>query len=789
MRSFRPPPHGSLPLRFAMFVCLLCVSLLPSMAGGEVITLKNGYQLTGKVGRLASIAQDPLKPQDPDAAELIVLVDDDLRRIFVPYRNVQAIAPVDPIRQERIVVEQRKAIGGARISSVGTPLKIEPFDEWGRRTFTMSTADGPIHVIQGITLVTPVYTQLDALIAEKQYQWTTRIATSSVPRDVLSRVLRRAAGDDPDQRMRIVRLYIQAERYNDARAEVEECIKEFPEVTSFKQQVQALQQASAMRLVKEIELRRDSGQHQLVAAMCSSFPSDGVAGETLIRVGEILNEYEKLQADGKHVLALMDQFLAELTDDKQREKIAPIREEIGTNLNYHNLVRMADFLRLADAGDLTPDRKLSLAISGWYLGNGEATENLSVAVSLYEVRNLVRAYLASTHEGERAEILTKLERLEGSSPTYLAKILRHMRPAVDTPPSETLPPGMQLISVPGLSGEPDIEYYVQLPPEYDPYRRYPAVVTLNSAISTPETQINWWAGDYDEKRKMRLGQASRQGYVVIAPKWSRVHQREYEFTAHEHAAVLFSVRDALTRFSIDSDRIYLSGHSMGGDAAWDIAVAHPDLWAGVIPIGASAEKYMLRYYPNGKHVPLYYIAGELDGNRFANCANVLDKYLTHSNYDAVIVQYQGRGHEHFYDDIQNIFDWMKYHVRDPLPKEFECVSMRPWDNFFWWVEVDHYPANTMVLPAMWPPKRNFGTASTEGRINSPTSLFVRSSADAATVWLTPEMVNFEGRFTIKFNGRDYSQSIQPSSAVMLEDARTRGDRQHPFWQKVELGRK
>jgi hypothetical protein len=95
----------------------------------------------------------------------------------------------------------------------------------------------------------------------------------------------------------------------------------------------------------------------------------------------------------------------------------------------------------------------------------------------------------------------------------------------------------------------------------------------------------------------------------------------------------------------------------------------------------------------------------------------------------------------------------------------------------------------MVLPAMWPPKRNFGTAATEGRINSSNSLFVRSSANSATIWLTPEMVNFEGRFIVKFNGRDYGQTLQPSSAVMLEDVRTRGDRQHPFWQKVEVGKR
>jgi hypothetical protein len=97
----------------------------------------------------------------------------------------------------------------------------------------------------------------------------------------------------------------------------------------------------------------------------------------------------------------------------------------------------------------------------------------------------------------------------------------------------------------------------------------------------------------------------------------------------------------------------------------------------------------------------------------------------------------------------------------------------------------------MTLPAAWTgtasPNRG-RTAQTEAKIYSPTSLSVKTAATAASIWLSPEMVGFENRFTIKFNGKDYPQSLQPSATVMLEDARTRGDRQHPFWQKVRLGK-
>ena len=39
-------------------------------------------------------------------------------------------------------------------------------------------------------------------------------------------------------------------------------------------------------------------------------------------------------------------------------------------------------------------------------------------------------------------------------------------------------------------------------------------------------------------------------------------------------------------FSIDTDRVFLSGHGVGGDAVYDIGLAHPEHWAGVIgPFG------------------------------------------------------------------------------------------------------------------------------------------------------------------------------------------------------------
>jgi predicted esterase len=767
---------------------VLMAAWMIDAASADIATLKNGMQFEGDIGKIGSLGEDPLNPQSTGGqvkVRQIVFVDDQLRRTFFSQIQVQSVVP-SQVNLEKIRLDQRVAKGNRRIAAVGPIIRVTPFDEWGRRIFTMNTSGGALDVIQGITEVTPVYTKVEGLAARGSYVWDTRIATSSIPRDTLSKILLKAIDpQDADQRLRLVRLYIQAERFSDARAELQSVIAEFPDLADLKKQVTALYQVGAKRMIQEIELRKKSGQHALASSMLERFPSEGVAGELLLQVRDLLAEYQKSQEQIERTLAALETNAAEIKDAKVRGDVEPILQEIHAELNITTFDRLADYLRLASDAAMTPEQKIALAVSGWLLGSGSGDQNVAVATSLYQVRQCVRQYMASTQQAERDELLRQLGSLEGSSPSYLAKLLAHMKPPIETEAAEDATPGSYQLTVPGLTGEPEISYLVQLPPEYDPYRRYPCVVTLNGAGTTPAQQIDWWAGMFNEEAKLRLGQAARQGYIVVAPVWSKPHQAAYEYSAREHAAVLYPLRDACRRFSVDTDRVFLSGHSMGGDAAWDIGLAHPDLWAGVIPIVATADKYVSRYWENGRYVPMYFVAGEMDGDKMGRNSMDLDRYLNKHTYDVVVVMFQGRGHEHFIDEIQRIFTWMDLHRRQFFPKEFDCVSMRPWDNYFWWAELESLPSRSTVLPVNWPPDSGVRPARTEGRILENSRVTLRTGAERAAVWLSPEMVDFSERIGVTINGRTYGQRIEPRADVLLEDVRTRGDRQHPFWARVD----
>ena len=120
----------------------------------------------------------------------------------------------NPTIDEKFHIPQRVARGGLTISSVGPVMKFTPFDEFGRRTYTMNTTKGAINVIQGITELTPQYAKVEGLT---DYVWDMRIATSTIPREELDKILfKQIDPKNPEDYKRIARFYMQAERYEDA---------------------------------------------------------------------------------------------------------------------------------------------------------------------------------------------------------------------------------------------------------------------------------------------------------------------------------------------------------------------------------------------------------------------------------------------------------------------------------------------------------------------------------------------------------------------------------------------
>jgi predicted esterase len=833
-----------------LLLCALFVS--GGTARAEKVTLKDGRVLEGLFAPISGVAQNQDASQAADNAKSILMCDNHLTRTFVPKRMVapNQVNAGAPPSMEHFQIKQPVAGNGAPLAALGPTTLVKDWDAWGRRIYGMVVAGKNINVVQGLTEITPVWSRVETLEATGvSFLWDMRIATSTIPREVLNTILKKQIDPkNPDHRLKLVRFYMQAERFQDAEAELQDVISEFKNFPNLPPQLdqvaKSIRQLGAQQVLDEIEKRRGANQHQLAKRMLEAFPSDNVSGVILGAVRGKLEEYDKIQKHGEQVIHQLDEQIGKVKDKDVAKQLKPICEEIQKELRIVTLDRLAPFSRLADDPQMLPDQKLALAISGWLVGPNDAVDNLQTALSLAETRNIIRSYLTEPLKMTRDRLLEPLGSQQAASPKFVALLLSHMKPPLDNP--ERNSSGFGKFEVHCLPSEPNVTYLVQLPPEYNPYVKYPVILALHGETETAEQMIDYWCGlpraaipkpaattdatkpaqivltgakveavDAAKDRAkppeepkpdgggrlvdpgMRLGQATRHGYIVIAPNWTKPHQFEYGYSAREHAAVLDSLRDACRRFSIDTDRVFLTGHSMGGNAAWDIALAHPDLWAGVIPFTALSGKYVERYSQNAALVPMYFVGGELDGDKIGTKtvtnAPQWDKYFKHAPYDITLVEYLGRGHENFSDEILRLFDWMARKKRDFSPKRFTVSTMRDWDNFFWSVELSNMPASQMVDPAAWPPPRGLVPLTLEVKAISNTrtgesGLNVEMHAANVTVWLSPELVNFERPINVTINGTRVGGgkgAIKPRIPLMLEDARTRADRQHPFWAKVE----
>jgi predicted esterase len=762
-------------------VALILAAGGPGGGQAEQVELADGRILEGGFALATSVFADPLAA-DREAAEPVLVCDDGLTRTMVAKRQVVRIEPGPrEAVTERLLVPQRVATTGRRVIGIGGGSEATPFDEHGRRILSLSTESGRVDVVQGITEITPRWVRIEGLQTEKPLRLDMRMATTSIPRDVLRQVI---AGQidrrNSDQRLRLVRLLVQAERYAEAVEELAGVVAEFPDLADLSSEKKSIARLAATQILDELMLRGRSGQDRLALRLLESFPIDEADGEVLEAVREARDDYRDRLERAARLATTLRERVAHLSDDGDRAAADAVAGEIERELSFATLGRLATFERLGTAADMPADRGVALAVTGWL--RMPPVDNLKVALSAVRVRDLLRRYLVETATTGREELLRRLRNEEATSAETIAAIAAAMRPPIDPPVS--LAPGLHELTVDDLDGRGSVSCLVQLPPEYDPLRRYPTIVTLHAPFTTPLNQIEWWAG-VAAADGGRLGQAARHGMIVIAPRWLREHQSAHDYSPREHHAVLASLRAASRSFAIDSDRVFLTGHSRGAEAAWDIALAHPDLWAGLVAIAPTADRYIPFYWPNARSLPIYIVGGELDTSLLPRSAGTLDRLFS-KGFDVTYVEYRGRGHESFSDEILRIFDWMGRRRRTFFPPVVDAVSMRPSDRFFWWVEFESAPPRTVVLPGDWPPPTGTRPLTIDAKLGATNSVAVRVGADRVRVWLSPELVDFTRPLTITVDGRQMHKGpIAADLEVLLEDLRLRGDLQHPFWAVID----
>jgi predicted esterase len=745
-------------------------------------------------------------------APKVAVIDDGLRWTHVstkradrqpeetpsPLRIRHRINPADVCRNDAIIE------GG-----LGSAYSATPFDPFGRRIYSFQNANKKI--VQGITEITPLYARIQALegnTIQTSVTWDTRVALSAIPPLQLRDILMRNA--DPNRAqdwLDIVSLYMEAKRFVEAREMLVRAIGRFPELEKSRNLLKQIDQLLADQMFEAVLIAQNAGQHAIAEKMLRSFDAKTVSIETRLKIDRRLDAVSASARECDQILAWLREDLGRIADPASQQELLKEVDEIARYLNSDTRERFADYVRLRSDPALNSEQRAALGMGGWLYGAGLAEQNLSIVRSGYIARRFIQEYLASARKND--QLIQELSKLESGTPRYVARILANMAPPISTDPSQYATteialsdgeeqnvlkpiPGRYVIDLPlgGALRGTSVRYTVQLPAEYNPYRRYPCVVALGSQELYFLDQLDWWVGlDRSQLDLPCYGEAARHGFIVIAPEWNLPKQPMYNYTENEKARVLATLRDAMRRFSIDTDRVFISGHFMGADAAWDLAFSHPDLWAGAIMIGGIADKFVVQYWENAQYVPTYFVNGEFDGaNPMLLNGKMWDKLLSDRNIDSMVTLYQGRGHDHFQEELPRIIEWMQVpsHRRNFNPDKFTVKTSRAGDRFFWWFETSElYPkqlVNPLLKPAAWV---EYQIDASLNRENNSVRVG-KVPADRYTIWLTENMVDFTKRVSIETKGPSRKIDAVPSTQIMLEDVRGRGDRQHPFWYRVDL---
>jgi len=780
-------------------------------------TLRDGRVIEGKMAQLSRVDERTGTPDN--ISKPIVVVDDELRFVYLSKTQVRAVNEEQTAQPPTFKTGQRANYDGKEYFIPGTYSNVVPFDKYGRRVLPIRHPRGIEYVEQAMVELTPYYVHVTSLRGNNEsLNWNMRIAANAIPRDQMTPILmNRIDPKNFEARIKLVRFYHGGGLYASADAELESIMLDWKETPEVQQRLRSMslsiRQDKYQQILDEFEFRWRNGQYQLARKYIAELEQDPQLPERLLeRVRRSLREFDETDQQCQEIVAAFKDLYEQLLETEKNDKILPIIAEIEQELNYATKERLNTFQLYGGDPQLSAAEKLAIGITGWYAGAGADNSRLALALALPVTEQLIVDYLRSGQDYLlRQRIIEQLKNSETYRPDLIAGILATMKPPfADLPPEDPDAPGYYRLTIPNplvAAGAPrsprgaEIRYTIQLPPDYNPHLRYPMVVSLNGT-RTPDAQIDWWAGPWQDG--MRMGHATRHGYIVLAPEWNppEAGLSDYDFSFHSHAAVLGAVKDAFRRFSVNADRVFISGHGIGGTAAWDMALAHPDLWAGAIPFNAMASKYIEAYQAAVRHVPLYLVWGEMEGEglglrrKWAVNAPTLNRYLLTQERpgDVTAVRYIGRGFESFYEEILHVLEWMQHRQRNAVPFEFTAETLRPWDSFFWWVEMPNLEVDStrnMIDPVDFPARGSVQPVIVQSRLHRATntvSITVRPRGANVQVWLSPDIIDFRAKAAVKVNEKNFlppSGMIEPNIEVMLEDVRTRGDRLRPYWAMVE----
>lgn len=317
------------------------------------------------------------------------------------------------------------------------------------------------------------------------------------------------------------------------------------------------------------------------------------------------------------------------------------------------------------------------------------------------------------------------------------------------------------------------KFFVHLPKDYDGKKPFPVLFRFHGSGATAAAFVEASKTPASEK------------FIVVTPEVPTADRAAF------NAPGCFEFIDRLivdvrTRFNTDPNRLYLSGHSGGGAAAFCLAQIWPHRVAGFYAMASLHFSF-----PGDREacmetlrtVPGFFVVGKndvppcVDGFRFTQA------YYEKAKLPGEFMFVDGRGHEQIVDLHPKAYDYLLKSVRRSAPKDIQGVfytyddapDQVPFLGRRFWLEVEETDGDHAAFHA-W----------IDGQtVNIESKAFVNGA-----VLLNDELVDLDRPVEIVLNGTTAATGrVERSPTFLLSQFRKEKDGGDLFWNRVRIARR
>jgi len=283
---------------------------------------------------------------------------------------------------------------------------------------------------------------------------------------------------------------------------------------------------------------------------------------------------------------------------------------------------------------------------------------------------------------------------------------------------QKLASGPQVLTFHSDVDDTEQPYGLYLPKNYNAKKKYPLVVMLHGAGSNHRLALRRVFGKSNAEGESDV-EASRYfpewkdvDYIVVS-SFAR-GTMGYQGVAEKD--VMDMVADAKKRFSIDENRTYLTGLSMGGGGTMWIGLSYPDMWAAIAPVCPAPPGGTLELVPNAASFPVYFFQGDADPAVKVDSTRKWVQRFKDAGAQVEYTEYPGVKHDSWVNAYKDefIFDWFAKFKRNPYPERVRFAATQYKHNKAYWVTLDEFtPGTTALIDAKFTTKNRL-EISTKG---------------------------------------------------------------------------